>query len=485
MPHALSQTSLLTSQRATAALDARYVMSAEAMADEAVRDPAPQGGLRSRLLRGSAFEMIGYGLSQLIRFGSNLALSRLLFPEAFGLAALVNILNQGLVMISDVGLPTVIVQSERGDDPRFLNTAFTWGAGRAVVLWLIASACAIPMAFLYHEPQLKLLVPFGSLSVLILGLKSTGYLTLRRRLHLAPLMMLEVASQVAAVLAMIAWASFDKSVWALVLGTVVSALVTMVGSHMLPVGYRNRFEWDRESARSMFDFGKWVAGSSMLTFASGQGDRLLLGQFMGAGTLGVYSIAVFLSGALGEAITRITHGVFFPAYSRVRDEGLPRLRQVFYSTRLAVDALVIPALGGLTVLGPTVVKLIYDNRYFDAGWMLRVLSVRVAIAALSAPYQFCLFAIGESRYGFFLNLARTIALVVGVFVGYQLGGIAGLVWGVTFSEIPALLVVFIGFVRHGLASPLHELRVPVFYAAGAGLGYLCLLVLHHFGLAAA
>jgi O-antigen/teichoic acid export membrane protein len=320
--------------------------------------------------------------------------------------------------------------------------------------------------------------------VLILGFKSTGYFTLRRRLHLAPIMVLEISSQLASVIAMVAWASLDKSVWALVLGNVVSALVMMVGSHMLPAGYRNRFEWDRESARSMFDFGKWVAGSSMLTFASGQGDRLLLGRFMGASALGVYSIAVFLSGALGEAITRITHGVFFPAYSRVRSEGLERLRQVFYRSRLLVDALVIPALGGLTVLGPSVVHLLWDNRYNDAGWMLRVLSVRVAIAALSAPYQFCLFAIGESRYGFFLNLARTVALVGGIPIGMQLGGIAGIVWAVAFSELPALVVVFVGFVRHGLASPIRELRVPVFYAAGAGLGYLCLLALRHFGLSA-
>jgi O-antigen/teichoic acid export membrane protein len=337
------------------------------------------------------------------------------------------------------------------------------------------------MALIYHEPQLKQLVPFGSLSVLILGFKSTGYFTLRRRLHLAPIMVLEISSQVASVIAMITWAFFDKSVWALVLGTVVSALVTMVGSHLLPVGYRNRFEWDRESARSMFDFGKWVAGSSMLTFASGQGDRILLGRFMGASALGVYSIAVFLSGALGEAITRITHGVFFPAYSGVRSEGLDRLRDVFYKSRMAVDALVIPALGGLTVLGPTVVHLLWDDRYDDAGWMLRVLSVRVAIAALSAPYQFCLFAVGESRYGFFLNLARTVALFAGIPIGVKLGGIAGVVWAVTISEIPALLVVFVGFVRHGLASPVRELRVPVFYAAGAGLGYLCLLALRQLG----
>jgi O-antigen/teichoic acid export membrane protein len=175
--------------------------------------------------------------------------------------------------------------------------------------------------------------------------------------------------------------------------------------------------------------------------------------------------------------------VFFPAYSRVKSEGHERLRQVFYRTRLAVDALVLPALGGLTALGPAVVRLLYDNRYTDAGWMLRVLSVRVAIAALTAPYQFCLFAIGDSRYGFFLNLARTIALVIGVPLGFALGGVAGLVWGVALSELPALIVVYVGFVKHGLASPAHEARVPVFFAAGLGLGYLVLLGLRQLGLA--
>jgi O-antigen/teichoic acid export membrane protein len=453
-----------------------------AVATQPSQAPPAGGGLRSALLRGSAFEMLGYGVSQLVRFGSNLLLSRILFPEAFGVAALVNILNQGLVMLSDVGLPTVIVQSERGDDVRFLNTAFTWQAARAVLLWVVASACAVPMAILYNEPQLKQLIPFGSLSVLILGFRSTGYFTKRRRLEVAPLMFVEIGSQVAAVIAMIAWARFDRSVWALVMGTVASSIAAVIGSHMLRVGYRNRFAWDKESARSMLDFGKWVAGSSMLTFASMQGDRLLLGKFMGAGSLGVYSIAVFLSGALGEAITRITHGVFFPAYSRVRSEGKERLRQVFYDSRLAVDALVMTALGGLTVLGPAVIALLYDKRYSDAGWMLRILAVRVAIAALSAPYQFCLFAVGESRYGFFLNLARTLALIVGVPVGYSLGGIAGLVWGVALSEVPALIVVYIGFAREGLASPAREARVPAFYALGAALGYLVLLALYKLGL---
>lgn len=456
-------------------------MSDQAVA-ESVRPPSRSRSLRAAMVRGSAFEIMGFGLSQLIRFGSNLLLSRLLLPEAFGLAALVNILNQGLIMLSDVGLPTIIVQSERGDDLRFLNTAFTWQFVRGVVLFVIASACAIPMALFYEEPQLEQLVPFGSVTVLLLGLRSTAYYTLRRKLNLGPLMLIEIAAQVAAVIAMVLWTMWDRSVWALVMGSVMNSIVAVGGSHLLRVGYRNKFAWDKDSAKSMMSFGKWVAGSSMLTFASQQGDRLLLGRFLGAAQLGVYSIAVFLSGALGEAIGRITHGVFFPAYSRVKVEGKASLREVFYRTRLWVDAIVIPALAGLSVLGPEVVHILYGKPYYAAGWMLRVLAVRVAMSALVAPYQFCLFAIGESGWGFFLNLARTLAMIVGIPIGYSLYGVKGLVWSVTLSEVPALIVVYIGFARHGLASPTHEARVPLFYAAGLALAYLVLLGLRQLGL---
>jgi O-antigen/teichoic acid export membrane protein len=439
------------------------------------------GGLREKLLRGSVFELLGYGSSQLIRFGSNLLLSRMLFPEAFGLSALVNILNYGLVMLSDVGLPSMIVQSERGDDLRFLNTAYTWQVLRATALWLIATACAIPMALIYDQPELKSLIPFGSLAILILGFRSTAYYTKRRRLDVKPLMLIEVLAQVVSVIVMVVWARFDRSVWALLGGSLANALVSVVGSHMLRVGYRNRFEWEKEAAKSMMDFGKWVAGSSVLTFVSQQGDRLLLGRFLGASTLGIYSIAVFLSSALGEATGRITHGVFFPAYSRVKAEGNERLREVFYRTRLMVDVGVLPALGVLCMLGPTIVHILYDSRYEAAGWMLRVLVVRVAFSALIEPYQFCLLAIGESRYGFYLNLSRTVSLLLSVPIAYASYGVTGLVWGVALSELPALIVVYWGFARHGLASPLHEARVPIFLAGGFALGWLALAALRSLG----
>ena len=73
--------------------------------------------LLHRAARGSAWTIIGVFGSQGIRLVSNLILTRLLFPEVFGVMALVMVMIQGLNNFSDVGITPAVLQSKRGDDP--------------------------------------------------------------------------------------------------------------------------------------------------------------------------------------------------------------------------------------------------------------------------------------------------------------------------------------------------------------------------------
>ena len=99
-------------------------------------------GLFARALRGSALTAGSYAITQGLRLGSNLILTRLLFPEAFGLMALVSVFLVGLAMFSDIGIGPAISHSKRGDEPGFLDTAWTLQVARGVILWLGASALA-------------------------------------------------------------------------------------------------------------------------------------------------------------------------------------------------------------------------------------------------------------------------------------------------------------------------------------------------------
>jgi O-antigen/teichoic acid export membrane protein len=436
-----------------------------------------RGTRRALAVRGSALEIVGFALSQVLRMGSNIILSRLLFPRAFGLSALVSIFNVGLTMLSDVGIGPSVIRSHRGDDLVFLNTAWTIQVVRGFLLYAIAIVAAWPLAVLYNEPQLFWLTIVGSSSVAISGLHSTSLYTLRRRLSVGTTLKIELGSQVAALVVTISWAYARPSVWSLVGGSIVSALVTMASSHAVDVGYKNGFAWDKGSRAEISSFGKWIFGSSAATFVSKQGDRLYLGRVLGAGELGVYSIGLFLSEATSMLVMRLTAGILFPLLGNVRGEGTQRLREVYYKARLGLDALALPALGALTMLGPWVVRLIYDQRYHEAGWILQVLSIRVAMSCLIIPCETCLVVYGQPRWGFFQNVVRMAWLVVALPIGWHLAQFQGIVWAALLSEVPIFFVLWPPSWRAGLLRLELELRGVLLYLLGLGAGWLLARIL--------
>src|SRR5690606_22270023 len=156
--------------------------------------------------RGTIWEIGSYGASQIIRLGGNLVLTRLLFPEAFGLSSLVTITVIGLCMLTDMGLEQSVIRSPRGDDPRFLDTAWTMHVVRGVSLGVLLAFCAWPVGWLLDKSEFVPYSMVGAFQRTVFGLTSTSIFTLRRRMRLAWVNGLELSSQILALGVMIAWA---------------------------------------------------------------------------------------------------------------------------------------------------------------------------------------------------------------------------------------------------------------------------------------
>ena len=158
-------------------------------------------------------------IGTVIRFGSNLVLTHLLVPEYFGVMAIVNVTLVGLHMFSDLGVGTAIIQSEHGDQPRFLRTAFSLQVIRG--LWLTIAGCLLawPLTQLYDKmPQLIWAIPIASVTALIDGLTSTKLFRENRHLRLGRLTAIETIGAAVAALTMIATAYFTRSIVALLAG---------------------------------------------------------------------------------------------------------------------------------------------------------------------------------------------------------------------------------------------------------------------------
>src|SRR5205823_683589 len=90
---------------------------------EAVEKAPPS--LKKAVLSTAAWTAAGFGTLLLFRFASNAILTYLLDPKVFGLMMLVNVFIVGLHMFTDIGTGLSVIRSPRGDDPDFLNTAWT------------------------------------------------------------------------------------------------------------------------------------------------------------------------------------------------------------------------------------------------------------------------------------------------------------------------------------------------------------------------
>jgi len=443
----------------------------ETPADEAQEEGGPS--LEKRAVKGSLLEMGFYGGAQVLRLGSNLILTRLLFPEAFGLMTTLAVFNTGLIMLSDVGIEQSVIQNEKGEEKDFLDTAWTVQVLRGWGLYVVALLLTYPMAILEKQDALLWLIPIGSLSVPLASLGSTAEFTLRRRVQPGRILMLDFVTQVIGVGVMVLWAWIEPSIWALVGGNIVREAIRSAGTHLvLPAGYKNRFRMHEPSRKAIAKFGRWILGSSAVFYLAGFADRLLLLPYLGAERLGIYSIAALLSEAAFTVIGKVIHGVVFPVFSRVGEQGRDELRTFYYRARLRLDALAMTAVGLLATLGPFFVELLWDDRYAEAGWMLQILALKAGTRTVFVPADYCLMSIGLVRFGFFNNVARAVFIFAGIPIGYAVGGEVGVFWAVALSDLPSVFILWPILAREKLLRLDRELLSWVFAGAGAGIGWL-------------
>ncbi|NEP57826.1 MAG: oligosaccharide flippase family protein [Symploca sp. SIO2G7] len=413
--------------------------------------------IRKKAIIGSLWTVAGFGAGQVLRFGSNLILTRLLVPELFGVMTLVNIFIIGLQLFSDTGVGPSIIRNKRGNEPIFLNTAWTLQVIRGFILWLGSLLLTWPVAQFYNKPQFLWLVPVAGLTTIITGFESTSRFTLNRNLAVRELAIFELGSQAISVGVMIIWALFSPSIWALVGGNIVSASIKVVWSHRLIPGYSNRFAWDKEVAQELFSFGRWIFISTALTFLSAQSDRLTLGKLISDELLGVYSIAFNLAQLPRAVIGAVGGKVIFPAFAKSADLPRAELRAKILKNRKLIVFPTAFALAVLVSFGDLVILTLYDDRYTKASWMLPILALGIWPILLTNTIDGSLLAIGKSQYGALGFFCKFIFVVVGVPLGFFWKQELGAVTVIALNDLPLYAVISYGLWREGLNSTVQDI----------------------------
>lgn len=439
------------------------------------------GELGAKASAGALWTIFGLAGGEATRLVSNLIVTRLLLTEYFGLMALVNVFLVGLQLFSDIGIGPALIQNKR-EDPTFVNTAWTMQAFRGIALSLLGFALAAPYAAFYDQPILAALIPVAALTAGISGFNSTSVFTEQRHLHLKRPAILKFVAHLSGAVVMVAWAWVTRSIWSLVLAGVVAALVTMVLSHVWLPGIRNRFTIDRQVARSIFSFGVWIFLGTVAIFGANQLDRLVLGKITTMEMLGVYSIALMLAVAPVGALHKVAGSVLFPLFTRIHHSSKD-LHQAFRKGRWPLVVVGAWITSGFVGGGPTVVRLLYDSRYWEAGWMLQILSAGLWFGVIlgGATHGVVVLAVGRSDWTAAMAFSKVLGMLVFVPLGYWLWGFPGAVVGLGVSDLLRYAVCVFGAVSVGFDERRQDLMLTLRIGVAALVSWASVAALTELG----
>lgn len=404
------------------------------------------GSLGARATRSGIWVGGSFIAQRALQFASNLILTRLLFPEAFGLMALSTVFLVGLAMFSDLGIRPAIIRDPRGSEPAFLNTAWTIQVARGFALFFVGCLLAYPISLIYEQPILFPLLATLSTTAAISGFASVKTATAERDLDFKAVTFIQIAGQAALIIAMVTLAYTWRSVWALAAGNIIGAIVTVLLGHAVLRGHRHRFRIEAESARSLIHFGKWIFLSTIVTFLGGEGLRAIQGGFLNPAEFGVLAIAYTIAAIPIDLSIKLTGTIGLPALSDAYRNHPDRMALVLRKFRQRTLALSLLLVSVVVFISERLIEILYDERYHEAGAFVVAITLSNAVSLIFAGYNNAFLAIGKSKTYLLVAAFSAIARIIGLILGFHIFELLGMIVGIGIANVAMLITVC--FIAH-------------------------------------
>jgi len=142
-----------------------------------------------------------------------------------------------------------------------------------------------------------------------------------REVRFKELGLIDFISSVTCCSSMILMAFLGFGVWTLIGGHFVRQLTKVVLFSFI-ISWRPKFHFNLKEIKPYLKFGLNVAGARSLRYIYTKSDRFFGGKFLGAQSLGYYSLALRLASIPTTKIVSLIQQISFPVFSKYQDDSL-------------------------------------------------------------------------------------------------------------------------------------------------------------------
>ena len=194
-----------------------------------------------------------------------------------------------------------------------------------------------------------------------------------------------------------------------------------------------------------------------------QADRLILGKLVGFTLLGIYGIAYQISDVPRAVISALGSKVLYPLVSKMMHLPMSEFRQKFLRYRFYILLAGSCLLSLMVTWGDLLVLKLYDHRYHEAAWMIRILALGLWQTILYQTTFPVLLSMGKSKYSAMCNGPYCISMLVGIPLAFHFFGMTGAVIAVAAGDFPFYLINQIGATRAGIRPFRQDLQMTAVF----------------------
>ena len=424
-------------------------------------EPISSESLSKKVIRGGIWVFALRIINRSLGFIRTIILARLLAPSDFGLLGIAMLAISTLETFSQTGFQAALIQKKENVESYF-DTAWTVSATRGILLFLILFFSAPLVAAFFNSPQATLVIKVIAVSTLISGFRNIGILFFQKELEFNKQFFYELSATLVDLTVAITLAFMLRNVWALVWGGVAANFVRLFMSYVLHP-YRPHVRFDKGEFKELFGFGKWIFGTSIITFLVNQGDDAFLGKVLGITALGFYQMAYSIGQLPATDFAKVISQITFPAYSKLQDD-FSKLKEGFLKTLNITVIFMIPLTGGIFMLAPEFTQIFLTQKWMPIIPALRILVIAGMIRALVTTGGALFQGKGAPKIDYKMNLIRLLTMIVIIYpltLFFDMNGVALAVALGNFSCIPIWFIETVKIIKASLKDYLKIILLPL------------------------
>ena len=190
----------------------------------------------------------------------------------------------------------------------------------------------------------------------------------------------------------------------------------------------------------LIKIGAYQTGSQIIDYLSAKLDILIIGRFLGAEALGVYSLAKELVMKAVVLINTITNKVALPFFSVLQNDD-DVLRRNYCKVIRLLSFVNIPVIMSVGLLSSCIVPIFYGSNFIETAPIVSILSIWSVFICIGNPVGNVSIAKGRTDISFKYVIVRMLLSIPVVGVTSILS-ITYVAWGQVFL---AIVLFFIGY----------------------------------------